>query len=44
MEKTMMDSGELEGVVAMPEDFQCLIATRYKEVAEPRGAPELRMR
>ena len=34
IEKTMMDSGEPEGVVAMREDFQRLMASRYKELIE----------
>jgi uncharacterized protein YbcI len=34
IEKTMMDSGEPEGVVAMREDFQRLMATRYRELIE----------
>jgi uncharacterized protein YbcI len=34
MEKTMMDSGEPDRVVAMREDFQRVMATRYKETIE----------
>jgi uncharacterized protein YbcI len=34
MEQTMMDSGEPEGVVAMREEFQRLMARRYKEAIE----------
>ena len=34
IEKTMMDSGEPEGVVAMREDFQRLMAKRYKDLIE----------
>ena len=34
IEKTMMDSGEPEGVVAMRKDFQRLMASRYKELIE----------
>lgn len=34
MERTLMDSGEPEGVVAMREDFQRLMAARYKELIE----------
>ena len=34
IEKTMMDSGEPEGVVAMREDFQRLMARRYRELIE----------
>src|SRR5437763_4762189 len=34
IEKTMMDSGEPEGVVAMREDFQRLMAKRYQELIE----------
>ena len=34
IEKTMMESGEPETVVAMREDFQRVMATRYKELIE----------
>src|SRR5919198_5666893 len=34
IEKTMMDSGEPEAVVAMREDFQRLMADRYKALIE----------
>jgi uncharacterized protein YbcI len=34
MEKTMMDSGEPERVVAMREDFQRVMAKRYRETIE----------
>jgi len=34
IEKTMMDSGEPERVVAMREDFQRIMATRYKGMIE----------
>ena len=34
IEKTMMDSGEPERVVEMREDFQRVMATRYKEMIE----------
>jgi uncharacterized protein YbcI len=34
IEKTMMDSGEPDRVVAMREDFQRVMATRYKEKIE----------
>ena len=34
MEQTMMDSGEPQGVVAMREEFQRLMAKRYKEAIE----------
>jgi uncharacterized protein YbcI len=34
IEKTMMDSGEPERVVAMREDFQRVMAARYKETIE----------
>jgi uncharacterized protein YbcI len=34
MEKTLMDAGEPEGVVAMREDFQRLMAQRYKDTIE----------
>jgi uncharacterized protein YbcI len=34
VEKTMMDSGEPERVVGMREDFQRVMATRYKETIE----------
>ena len=34
MEKTMMESGEPESVVAMRKDFQRLMAQRYKELIE----------
>jgi uncharacterized protein YbcI len=34
IEKTMMDSGEPEAVVAMRKDFQRLMAKRYKDVIE----------
>jgi uncharacterized protein YbcI len=34
IEKTMMDSGEPDRVVAMREDFQRVMATRYKERIE----------
>lgn len=34
IEKTMMDSGEPDRVVAMREDFQRVMATRYKETIE----------
>ena len=33
-EKTIMDSGEPERIVAMREDFQRLMASRYKELIE----------
>ncbi len=34
LERTMMDSGEPDRVVAMREDFQRLMASRYKELIE----------
>jgi uncharacterized protein YbcI len=34
LEKTMMEGGEPDRVVAMREDFQRLIATRYKAMIE----------
>jgi uncharacterized protein YbcI len=34
MEQTMMDSGEPESVVAMREDFQRVMAQRYKQAIE----------
>jgi uncharacterized protein YbcI len=34
IEKTMMDSGEPDRVVAMREDFQRVMAQRYKETIE----------
>ena len=34
LEKTIMDSGEPERVVEMREDFQRVMATRYKEAIE----------
>jgi uncharacterized protein YbcI len=34
IEKTMMDSGEPEKVVAMREDFQRVMARRYKDLIE----------
>jgi uncharacterized protein YbcI len=34
LEKTIMDSGEPSRVVAMREDFQRYMATRYKEMIE----------
>jgi uncharacterized protein YbcI len=34
IEKTMMDSGEPDRVVAMREDFQRVMAKRYKETIE----------
>jgi uncharacterized protein YbcI len=34
IEKTMMDSGEPDRVVAMREDFQRVMAARYKETIE----------
>ena len=34
IEKTMMDSGEPQGVVALREDFQRLMAKRYRELIE----------
>jgi uncharacterized protein YbcI len=34
IEKTMMDSGEPEGVVAMRKDFQRLMASRYTKLIE----------
>ena len=34
LEKTIMDSGEPDRVVAMREDFQRVMATRYKEAIE----------
>jgi uncharacterized protein YbcI len=34
IEKTMMESGEPETVVAMREDFQRVMATRYKDLIE----------
>jgi uncharacterized protein YbcI len=34
LEKTIMDSGEPDRVVAMREDFQRVMATRYKDAIE----------
>jgi len=34
LEKTIMDSGEPKRIVAMREDFQRLMASRYKELIE----------
>jgi uncharacterized protein YbcI len=34
IEKTMMDSGEPQAVVAMREDFQRVMAARYKDLIE----------
>jgi uncharacterized protein YbcI len=34
LEQTIMDSGEPERVVAMREDFQAVMADRYKQVIE----------
>lgn len=34
LEKTMMDAGEAERVVAMREDFQSVVAARYKAMIE----------
>jgi uncharacterized protein YbcI len=34
LEKTIMDSGEPERVIAMREDFQRVMASRYKQVIE----------
>ncbi len=34
LEQTIMDSGEPERVVAMREDFQRVVATRYKDLIE----------
>jgi uncharacterized protein YbcI len=34
LEKTIMDSGEPERVIAMREDFQRVMATRYKQTIE----------
>jgi uncharacterized protein YbcI len=34
LERTMMDGGEPERIVAMREDFQRLMASRYKELIE----------
>ena len=34
LEKTIMDSGEPDRVIAMREDFQRVMAERYKEAIE----------
>ena len=34
LEKTIMDSGEPERVIAMREDFQRVMATRYRQVIQ----------